>query len=134
MPTAPIRTAAPSPRSRAGHGVAALFVTVMLCFAMVLAVAVAHRNVVVEEQRSANELRAASAFEAASRARVGARAHQRPVPDRRRLPAERRRGGGLVSRTPGSDRRSVGRSAPRTWMDGATPAPVQAACVRGADG
>jgi len=53
-------------RSRAGQrGVAALFVTVMLCFAMVLAVAVAHRNVVVEEQRSANELRAASAFEAA---------------------------------------------------------------------
>ena len=41
-------TTAPSLRSRAGQrGVAALFVTVMLCFAMVLAVAVAHRNVVV---------------------------------------------------------------------------------------
>ncbi len=32
------------------RGVAALFVTVMPCFAMVLAVAVAHRNVLVEEQ------------------------------------------------------------------------------------
>ena len=62
----PVRTIAPSLRLRTGQrGVAALFVTVMLCFAMVLAVAVAHRNVVVEEQRSANELRAASAFESA---------------------------------------------------------------------
>ena len=47
---------------RRQRGVAALFVTVLLCFAMVLAVAVAHRNVGVEELRSANELRAASAF------------------------------------------------------------------------
>ena len=62
----PLRTMAPSLRSRRRQrGVAALFVTVMLCFAMVLAVAVAQRNVVVEEQRSANEVRAASAFEAA---------------------------------------------------------------------
>ena len=53
-----------SQRSRQ-RGVAARFVSVMLCFAMVLAVAVAHRYVLVEEQRSANELRAADSFAAA---------------------------------------------------------------------
>jgi len=53
-----------SKRSRQ-RGVAAVFVSVMLCFAMVLAVVVAHRNVLVEEQRSANELRAGASFAAA---------------------------------------------------------------------
>jgi hypothetical protein len=47
------------------RGAAALFVVVMLCFAMVLVAALAQRNVVVEEQRSANELRSRIAFAAA---------------------------------------------------------------------
>ena len=107
----PVRTLAPSLRSRAGcqRGVAALFVTVMLCFAMVLAVAVAHRNVVVEEQRSANEMRAASAFEAAEAGLEWALARiNDPSQDRRRLPAERGRRGRLVPRAHGSDRCSIG--------------------------
>ena len=132
----PTRTIAPSLRSRAGQrGVAALFVTVMLCFAMVLAVAVAHRNVVVEEQRSANELRAASAFEAAEAGLDWALAR---INDPSRIGADC---------LPSADAAAVsfrerlvridvpsGDLAPRTWMDGATPVPLQAACVRGADG
>jgi len=124
-------------RSRAGgqRGVAALFVTVMLCFAMVLAVAVAHRNVLVEEQRSANELRAASAFEAAEAGLEWALAR---VNDPSRIGADC---------LPSADAAALsfrermvridipsGDLAPRTWMDGGTPVPLQAACVRGADG
>jgi hypothetical protein len=129
-------TTAPSLRSRAGQrGVAALFVTVMLCFAMVLAVAVAHRNVVVEEQRSANELRAASAFEAAEAGLDWALAR---INDPSRIGADC---------LPSTDAAAVsfrdrliridvpsGELAARTWMDGGTPVPLQAACVRGANG
>ena len=132
----PTRTIAPSLRSRTGQrGVAALLVTVMLCFAMVLAVAVAHRNVVVEEQRSANELRAASAFEAAEAGLDWALAR---INDPSRIGADC---------LPSADATALsfrermvridvpsGDLAPRTWMDGATPVPLQAACVRGADG
>ena len=133
---APIRTIAPSPRSRARqHGVAALFVTVMLCFAMVLAVAVAHRNVVVEEQRSANELRAASAFEAAEAGLEWALAR---INDPSRIGADclPSADAGALSFRERLVRIDVasGDLAPRTWMDGATPVPLQAACVRGADG
>jgi hypothetical protein len=117
------------------RGVAALFVTVMLCFAMVLAVAVAHRNVGVEEQRSANELRAASAFEAAE---AGLEWSLARINDPTRIGADC-----LPSADPAAlsfRERMVridvpsGDLAPRTWMDGGSPAPLQAACVRGADG
>jgi Tfp pilus assembly protein PilX len=106
---APIRTIARSPCSRVGQrGVAALFVNVMLCFAMVLAVAVAHRNVVVEEQRSANELRAASAFEAAEAGLDWALAR---INDPARIGADclpSRRCGSLLPRAYGPDRRFLG--------------------------
>jgi len=129
-------TPAASLRSRSGQrGVAALFVTVMLCFAMILAVAVAHRNVIVEEQRSANELRAASAFEAAEAGLDWALAR---IIDPSRIGADC---------LPSTDAAAVsfrerlvqievpsGDFAPRTWMDGGTPAPLQAACVRGTNG
>ena len=133
----PVRTLAPSLRSRPGgqRGVAALFVTVMLCFAMVLAVAVAHRNVVVEEQRSANEMRAASAFEAAEAGLEWALAR---VNDPSRIGADC---------LPSADAAAAsfrermvrigvpsGDLAPRTWMDGGTAVPLQFACLRGADG
>ena len=132
----PIRTIAPSLRSRAGQrGVAALFVTVMLCFAMVLAVAVAHRNVVVEEQRSANELRAASAFEAAEAGLDWALAR---INDPSRIgadcqPSTDAAAASFRERMVRIDVPSGGLAA-RTWMDGDTPVPLQAACVRGADG
>ena len=47
------------------RGAASLPVTSLLCFAMVLAVAYANRNLVVEERASANQYRSAQAFEAA---------------------------------------------------------------------
>ena len=132
----PGRTMAPSLRSRRGQrGVAALFVTVMLCFAMVLAVAVAHRNVVVEEQRSANELRAASAFEAAEAGLEWALAR---INDPTRtgadcLPSADAAALSLRQRMVRIDVPS-GDLVPRTWNDAGTKAPLQAACVRGAAG
>ena len=131
---ASIRAMHSSHRSRQ-RGIAALFVTVMLCFAMVLAVAVAHRNVAVEEQRSANELRAASAFEAAEAGLEWALAR---INDPARIGADC-----LPSADPAAlsfrDRMvridlPSGDLAGRTWLDGGIPVPVQAACVRGADG
>ena len=80
----------------------------MLCFAMVLAVAVAHRNVVVEEQRSANEMRAASAFEAAEAGLEWALAR---INDPSRIGADclpsADAAAAVVSRAHGSDRCSI---------------------------
>lgn len=120
---------------RRQRGVAALFVTVLLCFAMVLAVAVAHRNVGVEEQRSANELRAASAFEVAE---AGLEWSLARINDPTRigadcLPSEDATALSFRERMVRIDVPS-GDLAPRTWMDDGTPAPLQAACMRGADG
>jgi Tfp pilus assembly protein PilX len=122
-----------SPRRQ--RGVAALFVTVMLCFAMVLAVAVAHRNVVVEEQRSANELRAAIAFEAAEAGLEWALAR---VNDPARtgsdcLPSGDATALSLRDRMIRVDVPSGDLTA-RTWDDGGAATALQAACVRGADG
>jgi hypothetical protein len=130
----PGRTPSLRPR-QSQRGVAALFVTVMLCLAMVLAVAVAHRNVVVEEQRSANELRAASAFEAAEAGlewglarsndptRIGADCL--PSADAAALSFRQRMVRIDIA---------AGDLAPQTWNDAGTATPLQAACVRGADG
>ena len=125
-----------SPRSGAGQrGIAALFVTVMLCFAMILAVAVAHRNVGIEEQRSANVLRAATAFEAAEAGLEWALAR---VNDPSRsgadcLPSADAAAVSFRERMVRIDTAS-GDLAPRAWIDGGTPVPLQAACVRGAEG
>ena len=120
---------------RRQRAVAALFVTVMLCLAMVLAVAVAHRNVFVEEQRSANELRAASAFEAAEAGLEWALARindpTRTGPDC--LPSA---DAGALSLRQRMVRIATpsGEISPQAWNDAGTPAPLQAACVRGAVG
>jgi len=117
------------------RGVAALFVTVMLCFAMVLAIAVAHRNVVVEEQRSANELRAASAFEAAEAGLEWALAR---INDSSRIGPDCLPSGnaGSLSFRERMVRIDVpsGDVAVRTWLDAGTPVPLQAACMRAGDG
>ena len=117
------------------HGVAALFVTVILCFAMVLAVAVAHRNVVVEDQRSADELRAASAFEVAE---AGLEWSLARINDPTRIGADCLPSTDATARSFRERMIRIdvpsGDLAPRTWMDGATPAPLQVACMRGAEG
>ncbi|HEV7578343.1 MAG TPA: hypothetical protein VGO85_20110 [Caldimonas sp.] len=117
------------------RGVAALFVTAMLCFVMVLAVAVAHRNVAVEEQRSANELRAASAFEAAEAGLEWALAR---INDPTRIDADCLPSGDPAA--PSFRERMVriglplGDLAPATWNDAGAATPLQAACVRDATG
>ncbi len=63
---APLVAALPhSPTHRVQHGIAALSVTVLLLFAMLLVVAVTNRNVVVEMRASASQYRSTQAFEAA---------------------------------------------------------------------
>ena len=131
-----MRTTVPSRGSRRRQGgVAALFVTVMLCFAMVLAVAVAHRNVVVEEQRSANELRAASAFEAAEAGLDWALARiNDPSPigvDCQ--PSAEATALSFRDRMVRLDAAS-GDVTTLSWLDGGTPVPRQAACVLGEEG
>ena len=121
------------------RGVAALFVTVT---ALLRDGPGGRRRAIatslVEEQRSANELRAASRLRGRrGRPRMGARAHQRSDPDRRRLPAERRRRAALSfrERTGSHRRRRRAMLAPRDLERRRHVAtPLQAACVRGADG
>jgi hypothetical protein len=105
----------------------------MLCFGMVLAVAVAHRNLVVEEQRSANELHAARAFEAAEAGLEWALARVNdPTPlDDACLPSTSPAALSWRERMLHSDR---GEFVPVTWNDGGTPAPLQGACVRDVSG
>jgi len=123
-----------SQRSRQ-RGVAALFASVMLCFAMVLAVAVAHRNVLVEEQRSANELRAGTSFAAAEAGLEWALAR---INDPARIGVDCLPSADAAARS--FRERMVrigvpeGSVAPLRWDDAGTPAALQVACVRGANG
>jgi Tfp pilus assembly protein PilX len=115
------------------RGAATLFVTVLLCFAMILLVAHAHRSVLVEERRSGNDYRAAVAFEAAEAglewtlARINDgtplddACHPSADPTARSL-----RDRLLAIAAPS------GAIAPVTWNDGGVATPLQAACVRDA--
>jgi hypothetical protein len=107
----------------------------MLCFAMVLVVAVAHRNVLVEEQRSANELRAAIAFEAAEAGLEWALAR---INDPARTGSECLPSADATARSFRDRMLSIGiptgTIVPATWSDAGTPTPLQAACVRTAAG
>jgi hypothetical protein len=114
------------------RGAASLLVTVLLCFAMVLAAAFATRNLVVEERASASQYRAAQAFEAAE---AGLEWSLARLNDSDRIGADCRPSG-----SPGDlafrDRSlqiaaSSGAITAVRWNDGGTPVPLQAACVRG---
>ena len=117
------------------RGVAALLVTTLLCFAMLLVVAYANRNIVVEVRSAANQLRAAQAREAAEAglewalarldddSRVGPDC--RPSNDAAAL-SSRQRWLRFID--------AAGRIAPVTWSDAGTPTPLRAACVLTAAG
>lgn len=119
------------PSRRRQRGAATLFVVALLCFAMVLVVAHAHRNVLVEEHRSGNDYRAAAAFEAAEAGLEWALARIndatpldnacRPSTD---AGARSLRDRLLAIATPS------GTITPATWNDGGVATPLQAACVR----
>jgi len=120
---------------RGQHGAAALFVIVMLCFAMVLVAALAQRNVVVEERRSANELRSRIAFSAADAGLEWALARiNDPTPiGATCLPDTDASATSFRARILRIDAAS-GTVAPTTWSDSGIAVPLQAACVRGAAG
>nr|HET7859041.1 hypothetical protein [Caldimonas sp.] len=117
------------------RGAAALFVVVMLCFSMVLVVALAQRNLVVEEQRSANELRSRTAFAAADAGHEWALARiNDPTPiGATCLPSNDAAATSFRSRLLRIDPAS-GAVAPTTWTDAGTAVALQAACIRGSAG
>jgi hypothetical protein len=117
------------------RGAAALFVVTMLCFVTVLAVALAHRNVLVEEQRSANELRSHTGFAAADAGLEWALAR---INDATPMAATCLPSGDAA--TPSFRDRMLrivaasGAVTPTTWDDAGRATPLRAACVRGAAG
>jgi len=141
MSPAPIRSAhsirgnawrAPGqPAPRRQRGAAALIVTMVLFFAMLLAAAFANRNLVFEQRTSTNQYRSTQAFEAAeaglewalaqinSPLRIGPDC--RPTADAS-APAFRERFLGAQVGTGGF--------SGATWADGTSSAPLQPACVR----
>jgi len=120
---------------RRQRGAAALFVTVMLCFVTVLAVALAQRNVLVEEQRSANELRSSTAAAAADAGLDWALARiNDPTPTTAAcLPSGDAAAPSFRARMLRIDAVD-GTVAPATWNDAGTETPLQAACIRNAAG
>lgn len=125
-------------QSRQSHhqrGAAALFVTVMLCFVTVLAVALAQRNVLVEEQRSANELRSGTASAAADAGLEWALARVNdPTPTTAAcLPSGDATAPTFRARMLRIDAAN-GTVIPSTWNNAGIATPLQAACVRNATG
>ena len=112
------------------RGAAALVVTMLLVFAMLLVVAFANRNVVVEARASANQYRSTQAFEAAEAGLEWALAKLNdgtPVGDDCLPSADP----GALSFRDRQLRYDGSGFVPMTWDDAGTPTPLQAACVRG---
>ena len=119
----------PSTRTRRQRGAAALIVTSLLFFAMVLVTLFVNRNLVFEQHASANQYRATQAFEAAEAGAEWALAQlsnpQRLGPDCQPV----------VDTTATSFRSRYLNAAsasfvPRTWNNGSAAEPLQPSCVR----
>jgi hypothetical protein len=121
--------------ARRERGVAALIVTLMLFFAMVMTAVFVNRNLLVEQQSAVNHARATQAFEAAEAGLEWAIAQ---LNNPQRLGADC-----MLSTAAGAsafrarhlraDTRS-GRFTPAEWSDAGIVRPLQASCVRAADG
>ncbi len=115
----------------AQRGAASLLVTALLCFAMVLAIAYANRNLVVEERASANQYRSAQAFEAAE---AGLEWSLARLNDSDRIGTDCLPSGNLADLAYRNRSLQIaaatGAITPVSWDDAGTPAPLQAACVR----
>ena len=123
------------PARRANQrGVAALVITLVLFFTMMLAALYVNRNLVFEQRSSANQYRATQAFEAAEAGLEWAGAM---LNNPQRIGADCQ-----ASAAPGSsfrDRfltqdRTSSRFAARSWNNAGSAAPLQAACVRSPGG
>ncbi len=118
-----------SARARHQRGAAALTVTVLLFFVMVLVTLFVNRNLVFEQRASANQYRATQAFEAAE---AGAEWALAQLNDPQRLGADC-----LPTVDTGASSfrsRYLGQTTaaftPRTWNNDATTAALQPTCVR----
>jgi hypothetical protein len=113
------------------HGVAALAVTMLLFFVMVLGVAFVNRNVVFEQRASANQYRSTQAFEAAEAGLEWALAqlnrNQRIGADC--LPIADASATSFRSRQFTVDAATAA-ITPTTWLDGAAAQPLRSTCVR----
>jgi len=118
---------------RGQRGTAALVVTLLLVFAMLIVVAVANRNAVVETRASANQYRSTQSFEAAEAGLEWALARLNdnlPIGDDC-LPSADPAAPSFRDRYLRDD--GAGFLA-ATGDDAGTPVPLQASCVRGDDG
>ena len=118
---------------RRQRGAAALAVTTLLVFAMLIIVAVANRNVIVDVRASANQYRSTQSFEAAEAGLEWALARLNdgtPIGDDC-LPSADPAARSFRDRYLRDD--GTGFVA-GTWDDAGTPRPLQAACVRGESG
>ncbi len=115
------------------RGAAALVVTMLLVFAMLIVVAVANRNVIVEARSSANQYRSAQSFEAAEAGLEWAlaRLNDSSAIDDDCLPSADPAALSFRERYLRDD--GAGFLA-ATWDNAGTPTPLQAACVRGTAG
>ena len=123
-----------SPRSQ--HGAAALVVTMMLFFAMVLVAVFVNRNLVFEQRTSANQYRSTQAFEAAEAGLEWALAQLNgnvPIGDDC-LPATAASGATAFRGRYLTAGAASALFTPVTWANAGTPTPLQPACVRGATG
>ena len=121
--------------ARRQRGVAALIVTLMLFFAMVMTAVFVNRNLLVEQHSAVNHTRATQAFEAAEAGLQWAIAQ---LNNPQRLGADC-----MLSTAAGAsafrarhlraDTRS-GRFTTAEWSDAGIVSPLQASCVRAADG
>ena len=115
------------------RGAAALVVTMLLVLAMLIVVAYANRNIVVEARSSANQYRSTQAFEAAEAGLEWALAKLNDATTIGDDCLPSGASGALSFR----DRQLHDDGAaltPLTWNDAGTLVPLQAACVRTADG
>lgn len=130
-----MRCASPLASTARQRGAAALIVTMMLFFAMVLVAVFVNRNLVFEQRTSANQYRSTQAFEAAEAGIEWAIAQlngtQRIGADC--LPSSDAAASSFRARYLGFNRASAS-FTPIAWPNGAAATPLQPSCVRGAAG
>lgn len=122
-------------RAHRHRGAAALVVTVLLCFAMALAVAYVHRTLVIDQRTAAHQVRATRAFEAAE---AGIEWTLASLNDNRRVGADCMPSADVAATSVRDlllERAAVDAPfVPRTSLDHGVPTPLQVACDSSAAG